>query len=266
MENQNSIGKLADSLSKAQAKFKVPQKTQSVTYSGRTFKYADLADVIDATREGLSSNGLALTQIIDTDEHKGFGLYTSLLHSGGEKITCFYPLPDPSKVKAQEFGAALTYARRYSLSSITGVASEDDTDGDTAPPSDKKPTFPPKPQTFPQSNVPQRTSVTGVVHQMHKAPAPKPVTPTPPMKPTDPEYFDGVPEFKHPDDDLDAALDRPMMSLQEQLFKLVDDRKIPIDEVKRIIKQLCGGIQKKTDEMTDHELDLVIQYIKLLKK
>ena len=81
------------------------------------YNYADLADVIDAIRAGLSENELCVVHLLGYTGGK-FGMTTELMHSSGEKLTTWYPLPDPgtAQIRAQAFGSALTYARRYSLS------------------------------------------------------------------------------------------------------------------------------------------------------
>lgn len=135
MESQNQdwgIAKLAEALSKAQAEIKPPLKNRLVDFvhEGRRTKYSysDLADCIEAVRVPLSKNGLSLVhQLIYESEQ--YGLKTTLIHSSGESLSTWYPLPEPSQVKPQQFGSALTYGRRYSLSSLLGFASEDDDDG-----------------------------------------------------------------------------------------------------------------------------------------
>ena len=136
-DNQNNgISKLAEALAKAQGAMKTPNKNQEVNleFSGgrsKKYKYADLAGVIDAVREPLSTNGLAYFHKMGNCETV-FGMRTVLVHSSGEQIDTWYPLPDPTKCKAQDFGSAMTYARRYSLSSLLGIASDDDDDGQSA--------------------------------------------------------------------------------------------------------------------------------------
>lgn len=139
--------KLAEALSKAQAEIKPPVKNRHVDFQPKSggrvkYSYADLADVIEAVRVPLSKNGLAIVHQLEYSK-SGYGLKTVLMHSSGEFVDTWYPLPDPSKqeIRAQEFGSALTYARRYSLSSIVGIASEEDDDGANA-----APTQPPKQQ------------------------------------------------------------------------------------------------------------------------
>jgi ERF superfamily len=88
-------------------------------------KYADLASVFDAARKPLSDNGLAVTQTID-----GPDLVTRLLHTSGQWLESKYPLPVTAR--PQEMGSALTYARRYSLSAIIGIAADEDDDANAA--------------------------------------------------------------------------------------------------------------------------------------
>lgn len=125
-------GKLAEALSKAQSQFKpiFKDKTAKVRMKAGgeySYNYADLSSVIDATIEGRTANGLAVTQL-PVFQGERFVLHTELLHSSGESKSCDWPLPPPH-TPAQEIGSALTYARRYSMSAILGVASEDDDDG-----------------------------------------------------------------------------------------------------------------------------------------
>lgn len=97
-----------------------------------TYRYADLSAVTDAILPLLGKNGLAwVTQPTMTDH--GFVLRYTLLHESGESIYGEYPLPDPARVGPQQVGSALTYARRYCLCAVTGVApGEDDDDAAAA--------------------------------------------------------------------------------------------------------------------------------------
>ena len=88
-------------------------------------KYADLAAIFDAARKPLSTNGLAIVQTI------GDGvLHTRLLHTSGQWIASEHPLPMSGR--PQEIGSALTYARRYSLSALIGIAADEDDDANAA--------------------------------------------------------------------------------------------------------------------------------------
>jgi hypothetical protein len=99
---------------------------------GYTYKYADLADVAEVVEPMLGKHGLAFTAkptLVDGM----FGLAYKLVHESGEFDDGFYPLPDPRNVKPQAVGSAITYARRYSLCAVTGVAPNgDDDDAATA--------------------------------------------------------------------------------------------------------------------------------------
>lgn len=136
----NPIDKLAEALAKAQSEIKAPVKDRHVDFQplGKArvkYSYADLANVLDAVREPLSKNGLSVLHVL-TYSGDMYGLKTSLMHSSGQFIESWYPLPDPGKqqIRAQEFGSALTYARRYSLCSIVGIAADEDDDGQLAAP------------------------------------------------------------------------------------------------------------------------------------
>lgn len=122
-----SIAALAAALSKAQGEFDHAKK--DVKNEFFKSKYADLASVIDAARLALAKNGLAVVQT--THSHgDNLILQTTLMHASGEWLRGEYPIR-PVKQDPQGYGSALTYARRYAFSAITGIASEDD-DGNAA--------------------------------------------------------------------------------------------------------------------------------------
>lgn len=127
------IDKLTEALAKAQGTIKnaVLNKVNPHFRS----KYADLAAIFDAVRKPLADNGLIVTQTTEIREG-GFVLVTMLAHSSGQWIRSEYPLP--STGKPQEIGSALTYARRYSLSAIAGIAADEDDDANAAQDSGQK--------------------------------------------------------------------------------------------------------------------------------
>lgn len=135
--------KLAAALARAQGAFETPRKTRKVDFTDKNgrrvhYTYADLADVIACVRKPLSENRLAVVHRFDDDG--GFGMETMLMHESGESLCTWYPLPAPHQVQPKEFGSAITYARRYALSALLGIASEEDDDGDDAPaPAPSKP-------------------------------------------------------------------------------------------------------------------------------
>ncbi len=120
--------KLFAALAKAQAKIEGASKT-NVNPHFRS-KYADLASVWDACREALTSNGIAVIQRPVASESGSVAIETILAHESGEYITGTLSMR-PTKADPQGIGSAITYARRYALASMVGVAPEDD-DGNAA--------------------------------------------------------------------------------------------------------------------------------------
>lgn len=147
MTQSEQINELAAALAKAQGAMSNASKNRVNPH----FKsqYADLAAVLDAIRAPLAANGLSFTQTMGFNEHGHFLLRTMLLHSSGQFITTEYPLP--STGTPQQMGASQTYARRYSLAAIVGVAQDDD-DGNTAieHKPEHKPEAKPTPRISPQ--------------------------------------------------------------------------------------------------------------------
>lgn len=126
-------------LAAAQGKFPAIAKTHTATVSSEkdgkwtkySYNYADLSDIMSAIRPVLAECSLAVTQPIELRENGTLILRTSILHSDGSAIHSMLPLPAPTG-KPQAFGSALTYMRRYALSSLLGIASEEDDDGSAA--------------------------------------------------------------------------------------------------------------------------------------
>jgi len=96
-------------------------------------KYADLDDVTSVVVPLLAKHGLAWTCVPTANDAGAFGLRYSLLHGASSaSIEGWYPLPDPQSVGPHAVGSAITYARRYTLLAVTGVAAGDDDDGNGA--------------------------------------------------------------------------------------------------------------------------------------
>ena len=92
-------------------------------------KYADLGSVMDACLPALNRHGISVIQPAGEDEHGRF-VATMLLHTSGEKLECKVPLI-VQKNDMQGYGSAVTYARRYGLMCMAGIAPDDD-DGNAA--------------------------------------------------------------------------------------------------------------------------------------
>lgn len=118
---------ISAALAKAQAKMgRALKDSQNPAFKS---KYADLASVMDACLPALNEAGIAVIQPFYQDE---FGRYvkTILVHESGETFECAVPLI-VGKNDMQGLGSAITYARRYGLMSMAGIAPEDD-DGNAA--------------------------------------------------------------------------------------------------------------------------------------
>jgi ERF superfamily len=120
--------KLALAMSKAQGMIEGAKK--DVTNTFFKAKYADLASVWNACRSALSQNELAVIQIPEIRDGI-LGIRTKLIHSSGEFEEGFFPIAASISDKAQIMGSAITYARRYALAAMVGVAPEED-DGQAA--------------------------------------------------------------------------------------------------------------------------------------
>lgn len=130
MQQSEQINELAEALAKAQGQMQNAKKDSTNPH----FKsnYADLAAIVTAIRQALSDNALSHVQATQVDELGNVTLVTTLAHKSGQWVRSFYPVR-PVQANPQGFGSALTYARRYSLAAITGMAAEDeDDDGNAA--------------------------------------------------------------------------------------------------------------------------------------
>jgi hypothetical protein len=129
MITSESIGKLAEALAKAQGAIEGAKKDSANPYFKS--KYADLASVWDACRKALSDNALSVIQTTEAPEFPQTVIVdTRLCHSSGEWVQGRIVMK-PVKDDPQGIGSCLTYARRYALSAMVGIAPEDD-DGNAA--------------------------------------------------------------------------------------------------------------------------------------
>jgi hypothetical protein len=143
-----SIGKLAGALAKAQGQIEHASKDRENPHFHS--KYATLASVWDACREQLAANELAVIQTVETVRGGEYAIVqTTLAHSSGEWITSRLVMR-PVKSDPQGLGSAFTYGRRYGLSSIAGVAPDDDDDGNMASQGQNFRQPPPQQRTEPQ--------------------------------------------------------------------------------------------------------------------
>ncbi len=131
------IGTIAAALAKAQAELVNPEKSLVGTIRSdgpggaeRSFRYAPLSSGLEIVRKTLSQHEIATVQTTAIDETAGIvRLSTVLAHASGEWIASDWPVCAISETAApHRMGAALTYARRYALFTLVGIAGEDDLD------------------------------------------------------------------------------------------------------------------------------------------
>ncbi len=135
--SSESIGAIAAALAKAQGELSNPEKSLTATIrspfpreADRTFRYAPLASGLDIVRKSLGQHEIATIQTTRIDQATGqIRLTTLLAHASGEWISSDWPVCASSETAApHRMGAALTYARRYALFTLVGIAGEDDVD------------------------------------------------------------------------------------------------------------------------------------------
>jgi hypothetical protein len=134
--SSESVAAIATALAKAQTELSNPEKAMVGTvYNNRSdspqnFRYASLSSGLDIIRKTLGGQQIAIAQTTDIDRANGMvNLTTLLLHTSGEWISSDWPVCQLSETSApRRMGAALTYARRYALFTMVGIAGEDDLD------------------------------------------------------------------------------------------------------------------------------------------
>ena len=132
-----TISKIAAALAKAQSEIANPEKSLTATIESpfpregqRTFRYASLSTGLDIVRKCLGQHEIATVQATAIDPGTGLiRLTTTLVHASGEWVSSDWPVcPATETTAPHRMGAALTYARRYALFTLVGIAGEDDLD------------------------------------------------------------------------------------------------------------------------------------------
>src|SRR5260370_2028364 len=135
--SSNKIGALAAALAKDQSEIANPEKSLTATIESpfpregkRTFRYASLSVGLDIVRKCRGQHEIATVQSTAIDRDSGLiKLTTTLVHASGEWVSSDWPVcPATETVAPHRMGAALTYARRYALFTLVGIAGEDDLD------------------------------------------------------------------------------------------------------------------------------------------
>jgi hypothetical protein len=135
--SSETIGAIAAALAKAQSELINPEKSLTAIIRGinprdhdQTFRYAALSTGLDIVRTTLGGHEIATIQTTAIDNEAGLiRLTTTLAHSSGEWLSSEWPVcPIAETAAPRRMGAALTYARRYALFTLVGIAGEDDLD------------------------------------------------------------------------------------------------------------------------------------------
>jgi ERF superfamily len=135
--SSESVAALAAALAKAQAELVNPEKSLTARICTgrpgereRSFRYAPLSSGLDIVRKTLGQHEIATVQTTAIDQAAGIvNLTTMLAHASGEWIASDWPVCLVSEMGSpQRMGSALTYARRYALFTLVGIAGEDDLD------------------------------------------------------------------------------------------------------------------------------------------
>src|ERR1700694_4353181 len=146
--SSESIGAIAAALAKAQVELANPEKSLTATIAApgssggdKTFRYAPLSSGLDIVPKSLGRHEIAAVQTTAIDNEAGLvRLTTVLAHSSGEWISSEWPVCSVSEpATPHRMGAGLSYARRYALFTLVGIAGEDDLDAPTAGPAPAEP-------------------------------------------------------------------------------------------------------------------------------
>jgi len=132
-QSSSSIGSLAAALAKAQIELINPEKSMIATIRAdngaeQIFRYAPLSSGLEILRKILGQHEIAILQATVIDQAAGVvKLTTTLCHSSGEWVGSTWPVCSVDEMASpKRMGAALTYARRYALFTLAGIAGEDD--------------------------------------------------------------------------------------------------------------------------------------------
>jgi len=178
--SSESFAALAAALAKAQAHLVNPEKSFVATVAGgrpgeaaRSFRYAPLSSGLEIVRKTLSEHEIAVMQTTAVDQASRMLTLTTLLaHSSGEWIASYWPVCSVAEIaNPQRMGAALTYARRYGLFTLVGIAGEDDLDAPDICMPAPLPGRPPG-SSLAGSPLPSQSPGNGKVHAAVRSPMP----------------------------------------------------------------------------------------------
>jgi len=152
MRTSNEIKNISAALVKVTAEVRNATKSSN----GYGYKYAPLDEILNIVRPIIAKHGLTIIQSQSFEKEGGFvTVKTLLLHSSGEFIetTATSPFENLKGMNSyQSLGSAITYLRRYAISSMFGIASEEDTDANPQQPQKKQTLTQKQANSQPQNN------------------------------------------------------------------------------------------------------------------
>lgn len=137
MKKSETLTEFSKAFAKTQQEMKQPLKDANNPFFKS--KYVPLENVVEAITESASKNGLSFTQFPSSDEFGNVRVGTLVMHESGEWIEYDPIKMKPVKNDPQSIGSAITYAKRYALSAIFGITSDQDDDGNEATQTKKQP-------------------------------------------------------------------------------------------------------------------------------
>lgn len=155
MNKSESIAELAKALASFHSEVKQPLKDKANPFFKS--KYVPLENVVEAITDIAPKHGLSFMQYPVNQDTK-VGIVTILMHSSGEFVETDPVFARPAKDDAQATGSVITYLKRYSLSAVFGITSDEDDDGNNATFGNSTPQKQPQQQPQPQMNLPKMIS------------------------------------------------------------------------------------------------------------
>lgn len=130
MKKSETITEFSKAFAKMQSELEQPLKNANNPFFKS--KYVPLENVVSSITKAASKNGLSFTQFPSSDEQGNITVGTIVMHESGEWIEYDPIKMKPAKSDPQGVGSAITYAKRYALSAIFGITSDQDDDGNEA--------------------------------------------------------------------------------------------------------------------------------------
>lgn len=148
MNKSESIIEISKAMSRFQKEVEQPLKDADNPYFKS--KYVPLENIVESIHNVAPSHGLSFVQWALNGENGQLGVATLLMHESGEFIEFDPIFMKSEKPNAQGAGSLITYLKRYTLSAIFGITSDQDDDGNEASQKDDKKQQTPPPQKQPQ--------------------------------------------------------------------------------------------------------------------